>query len=251
MTVFHIPHSSTFIPVEYREKLLLSDQELSLELLRMTDWHTDDLFSGAVTESDTVIKFGYSRLMVDPERFEDKTKETMTKVGIGVIYERTSDQRVLRSAPTIEERETLLSQFYRPHHASLEAAVSAELTSTGRALIVDCHSFPSKALPYETDQQTNRPDICIGTDDFHTPSSISENLKSAFELLGYSVELNRPFAGTIVPMAYYRRHPQVYSVMLEINRSLYIDESSGCKLKPSHQNTKVNIASILRSVFIT
>lgn len=247
MTVFHIPHSSTFIPVAYREKLWLNKQELTLELLRMTDWHTDDLFSDAFTETDTVIKFDYCRLMVDPERFEDETKETMTKVGMGVIYERTSDQRVLRSAPTIEERETLLSQFYRPHHASLEAAVSAELTSTGHSLIVDCHSFPSKALPYETDQQTNRPDICIGTDVFHTPSSISENLKSAFELLGYSVELNRPFFGTIVPMAYYRCHPKVHSLMLEISRSLYIDETTSNRLRPGYQVTKQHIGSVLKS----
>lgn len=248
MTVFHIPHSSTFIPAEYRKKLLLNDNELRSELLHMTDWHTDDLFSGAVSEPDTVVKFGYSRLMVDPERFEVDTKEQMTKVGMGVIYERTSDHRVLRDSPTMVEREELLSRYYRPHHARLQDAVTAELGKKGRALIVDCHSFPSKALPYETDQKSVRPDICIGTDDFHTPGRLVEKVKRSFEELGYSVEYNKPFLGTIVPLKYFNSHPQVNSIMLEINRSLYIDASSGLILKQGYKNTKLQIGLVLRSL---
>ncbi|MCG7980277.1 MAG: N-formylglutamate amidohydrolase [Candidatus Thiodiazotropha endolucinida] len=248
MTVFHIPHSSTFIPTEYLKKLLLNDNELRSELLHMTDWHTDDLFSGDVSETDTVVKFGYSRLMVDPERFEDDTREQMTKVGMSVIYERTSDQRKLRNSPTTEEREELLRRYYRPHHARLHDAVSDELSKTDRSLIVDCHSFPSKALPYETDQESVRPDICIGTDNFHTPSRLAIKLKSVFEQLGYSVEYNRPFAGAIVPSIYYRCHPSVHSVMLEINRSFYINEATSASLTLEYQITKLHIASLLRSL---
>jgi hypothetical protein len=47
--VVHIPHSSTVIPADARAKLLLSDQELALELLRMTDHLTDELVHSALT----------------------------------------------------------------------------------------------------------------------------------------------------------------------------------------------------------
>ena len=75
----------------------------------------------------------------------------------------------------------------------------------------------------------NRPDICIGTDDFHTPEWLEKKLFTSFERHGFSVELNRPFAGSIVPMKYYQKEPRVLSVMIELNRKLYMDEKTGEK----------------------
>jgi len=49
--IIHVPHSSIFILPEIRDDILLSDNELEIELLRMTDWYTDEL--AAVSE-----KFG-------------------------------------------------------------------------------------------------------------------------------------------------------------------------------------------------
>jgi len=66
---------------------LLSDKELSAELLRMTDHYTHVIFP-------------VSRLIIDPGRFLDDAKEAMSEVGMGVIYTRTSDGRVLRDPDT-------------------------------------------------------------------------------------------------------------------------------------------------------
>lgn len=43
--VLHIPHSSFLVPFEIRESLHLSDEGLQRELLLMTDWFTDQLFT--------------------------------------------------------------------------------------------------------------------------------------------------------------------------------------------------------------
>ena len=40
-------------------------------------------------------------------------------------------------------------------------------------------------------------------------------------------EMNRPFSGSIVPSRYYGRDRRVASIMVEVNRSLYMDEVSG------------------------
>ena len=46
---------------------------------------------------------------------------------------------------------------------------------------------------------------------------------------GFSVEVNRPFAGTIVPEPFFQVSATVLSVMVEINRSLYMVEESGVR----------------------
>jgi len=114
-----------------------------------------------------------------------------------------------------------------PHHRRLDECVSRHLQTFGRAIIIDCHSFPSTPLPYELVQDPRPPDICIGTDAFHTPRWLSEILISAFESLGYRVSVDTPFAGTIVPASFFNRSDRVLSVMIEIRRDLYMDEKTG------------------------
>jgi N-formylglutamate amidohydrolase len=206
---------------------MLSDEELDHELTKMTDAYTDALF--APDSNIPRVVFPISRLVVDPERFLDDDKEMMAVRGMGVIYSRTSDGKPLRLRPTVEEREKLIDRYYRPHHQTLEACASTCVGQLGRCLIIDCHSFPSEPLPYEDDKDRNRPDICIGTDDFHTPKQIEIEIIHIFNRLGFRTALNRPFSGSIVPMKFYQREPQVMSVMIEINRKLYLDEKSGKK----------------------
>lgn len=52
---------------------------------------------------------------------------------------------------------------------------------------------------------------------------------SFFQPKGYIVGLNTPFSGSIVPLNQYRTDPRVNSFMIEINRALYMDGSSGSK----------------------
>jgi N-formylglutamate amidohydrolase len=107
--------------------------------------------------------------------------------------------------------------------------VSDVVTELGRCLIIDCHSFPSVALPYELDQRNARADFCIGTDAFHTPAVIRDAIVGAVKEMGYSVAVDAPFAGALVPLAIYQKDHRVWSVMIEVNRRLYMDESSGRK----------------------
>ncbi|MBR5933302.1 MAG: N-formylglutamate amidohydrolase [Treponema sp.] len=79
-------------------------------------------------------------------------------------------------------------------------------------------------LPHENDR-TDRPDICIGTDDFHTPDELKEYFTSEFAKRNYRVKINSPFCGSIVPLKYYRKNRNVKSIMIELNRSLYMDKT--------------------------
>ena len=64
----HLPHASTLIPKDLRQDFLPSDQELRVELNRITDHATDAIFQGAFPKAKPIV-FPVSRLVVDPERF--------------------------------------------------------------------------------------------------------------------------------------------------------------------------------------
>jgi len=227
--IIHIPHSSTLIPGHILGQYVLSDLELEAELIRMTDRYTDELFSTNI-EDVTHLRFPISRLAVDPERFREDNQETMAARGMGAVYMSTVGGSPLRHPLLPQERENLLKQYYDPHHEELTRLVSTALEESSQCLIIDAHSFPSHALPCDIDQSPKRPDICIGTDDYHTPDELLQTAKGAFSTSGWTVKVNSPYSGTIVPMRYYQSDKRVSSLMVEINRRLYMDEVTGSKL---------------------
>ena len=219
--VVHVPHTSTFMPEETLGAFLLPRPELERVASIMGDLYTDELFA---YPSATMVVAPVSRLIVDVERFEDDGQEAMASCGMGVIYTVTHDGQRLRPRLETGQREALLDRWYRPHHARLEAAVTEVLAASGSVLLVDAHSFPSRPLPYEDDQRSDRPEICIGSDEWHTPAGLADAAVAWFAREGFTVALNRPFAGSLVPMSRYRKDRRVLSLMVEVRRDLYLEE---------------------------
>jgi N-formylglutamate deformylase len=146
----------------------------------------------------------------------------MESVGMGVVYTHTTDGDPLR-AISETDRLALIDTYYHPHHNKLTRMVDSCLEQHDQCLIIDCHSFPAQPLPYELDR--NRPDICIGTDTYHTSAELKNCLSKAFEGSGYRVAIDSPFSGSIVPLKHYHLDRRVSSVMIEVNRSLYASPS--------------------------
>lgn len=227
--IVHIPHSSVEIPPDIPGSLLLTDAELKRELLVMTDLYTDEV--PLDLNLARVIKASVSRLVVDVERFRQDDDELMAKMGMGAVYTKTHDGRDLR-AFTEESREEILTHYYDPHHRILTEATREELEERGRCLIVDVHSFSDVPLPHENDRNIPRPDICLGTDEFHTPRRLFESARAFFEGRGFIVKENSPFAGTMVPFEFLGQEPRVFSIMVEMNRKWLSDAETGAR-KPT------------------
>jgi len=228
--IANIPHSSTFIPPQIRNSLLISDEELERELLLLTDRYVDELFSSVHETGGIEVRYNISRMVLDPERFENDEEEVMSKKGMGVIYTKTSKGKEFRSFLSENERKKLLETFYHPYHRAIENEVQGLLEKFGKCLIIDCHSFSSAPLPFELDQYPVRPDICIGTDNFHTPQDLIKSVEQFFESIHLSTTRNRPYNGTYVPLKYLGKDKLVSSIMIEVNRKLYMNESTGEKL---------------------
>jgi len=225
--ILHVPHSSRELTPTARRSVLLDDEALSTELDHITDAHTDLIASRATAAASTTpwtFANLFSRLVVDPERFPDDTEE-MLRVGMGAVYTHTSHRGRLREDDPIHAKE-LLTKHYRPYAAAMTELVDNRLAATGRAIIIDVHSYPRVALPYELHGDGERPAVCLGTDPAHTPAWLAEAAEAAFSPYG-SIAVNTPFAGCYVPLKYHQKEPAVAALMVEIRRDTYMTEPGG------------------------
>lgn len=214
--LIHVPHSSTFIPPE--EKHFFLKDDLSDEIMKMTDLYTDELFSCG----RDMLTFPVSRLVCDVERFRDDGDEPMAEKGMGLAYTKCADGAPLRNVSP-QKRAAIVRKYYDPYHESFTDMVNEKLHECGKCVIIDGHSFSAEQLPYETDPL--RPDFCIGTDSFHTPVKLLHTCVTFLRSCGFKVAVNRPFSGTIVPVEHLHSDINVDSIMIEVNRRLYVDSS--------------------------
>jgi N-formylglutamate deformylase len=221
--ILHIPHASDYIPS--RAAYLCADEALDAEILKLTDWYTDDLFNDG---QDLQIVSKVSRLYCDVERFPYDDLEAMAPFGMGVLYDRTEDGQLMRVlAPG--DRMRIMNQYYWAHQGVLAHAVKKSLAAYKRALILDCHSFSDTPYSKDLDQRPNRPDFNIGIDPFHTPLNYIVASQLYFNDAGFTLGVNRPYAGSMVPLNYYHQDDRVESIMLEVNRKLYLNPGTNEK----------------------
>ncbi|MBU1706143.1 N-formylglutamate amidohydrolase [Patescibacteria group bacterium] len=239
--VLHIPHSSTGIPIN--DGYIASKGDVDKEILKLTDWYTDDLFQHA--KAIPVIA-PFSRIFCDVERYPDDSDEVMAKVGMGMVYERLDSGKPLR---VINEtlRQEIYNRFYKVHHRHLSSAIEEQLKDYGKCVIIDCHSFLNNPFKRDLDQKTPRPQIDIGTDNFHTSKKLCERSLKFFQSRWFSCELNRPYSGCMVPHEY-STNKRVESIMIEVNRDLYLEKGTNTKSK-DYDSTKKLLNEFLEEIW--
>ncbi|MDY7085390.1 MAG: N-formylglutamate amidohydrolase [Actinomycetota bacterium] len=226
--ILHVPHASRELTEQARAGLLVDDAELTDELDHLTDAHTDLIALRAAGSSPVrpwIFANGLSRLVVDPERFPDE-REQMRAAGMGAVYTHGYAGRRLR--PSADDQ-PLIDEHFHPYGKGISDLVTERLAATGRAVIVDVHSYPTLPLPYELHGEGPRPQICLGADDFHTPPALLDAARIAFA--GYETAVNTPFAGAYIPLTHYGRDEAVTALMVEIRRDTYMTEPGG----PPHE----------------
>ncbi len=215
--LFHIPHASVTFP--FREGFTRPEL-IAPEVAKLTDHFTDQIFACDGVEQ---LAADFSRVFCDVERFYPDELEPMAQKGMGFYYTHTDDGIEFREEDPWKQR--VYQDFYVPHHHRLEELVNRRLTAYGQCLLLDGHSFSQVPFFREPDQDPERPDICLGTLPFHTPSWLSQSATEVFTEANLTVALNRPYAGSIVPLRFLDKEPKVFSLMIEINRRLYLDHN--------------------------
>lgn len=218
--LIHLPHTSMYIPEEYRRTAMISREELEAENRFMCDTGITGLLPDALEENTVV--FPYSRLYCDVERFRDE-RESMAACGMGYIY--THDSLGRRMFRPSEDHIQKIDEIYDAHHAELGRRASDLLEKYGSCIIIDLHSYSDEAV-FRLSGHTGCPDVCIGVEPDYCSGPLVGGIAGICRGLGLSTKINYPYSGSIVPERYYgKKHTGIVSVMIEINKRILRQET--------------------------
>jgi len=137
--------------------------------------------------------------------------------GLGLVPSRTHRHGALWRRPIDrDELDRRIAQVHRPYHDALADDLGALQTRHGEALLLDCHSMPSR--------RQRQADVVIGDRHGTTAASwISAEAMRLVRAAGFQAALNDPYAGGAI-IARHGQPPQgTHALQLELDRSLYLD----------------------------
>ena len=164
---------------------------------------------------------------LDPEMFEDElpgdaaSPSVRVKAGLGCIPKIGARGDVIYAKKlSLADGRARLEGIHGPYHQVLSDEIAALRHDHGCALLIDCHSMPSKQ-PGRPDL----PDIVLG-DRFGSSctSQLTNLVERTFRQRGLSVVRNAPYAGGYTTRRYGRPKRHVHALQIEVNRRLYMDE---------------------------
>jgi N-formylglutamate amidohydrolase len=220
--LIHIPHSSKNIPDKF-----LTDYKCGLEHINKiketyTDIYTDEIFKPLLIKSSFVIS-KYSRVLFDVERFFDDKLEEMSKRGLGWFYTKSLiDGRDIRSKENKKNMKDIES-LYKKHHLELDEKVDFILEKYNECTIIDCHSFTPDRDFFKLQEGKKIPDICIGFEEETKDDNLINIIKEVFS--DYYIEFNFPYTGSLISNKHYGKDKRVKSVMIELNKDIYMDKN--------------------------
>lgn len=251
--VFCSPHSGRV----YTEHFLNQSRLDPKALRKSEDYFVDELFESVAALGAPLIAARFPRAYLDvnrepyeldPELFfevlPDWANAQSIRVvgGLGTIARIVADgEEIYREPLPLADAITRIERLYKPFHAALANLIHSARAKFGYAILIDCHSMPSSLLAATGGP---RPDIVIG-DRFGTSCDprLSRLVKQSFAGLGYDVQMNRPYAGGYITEHYGKPPKGMHAVQIEINRGLYINETTLAKTA-GFASLKDNIAQL-------
>lgn len=235
------PHSGRIYPEEFARQSCLAE----IVLRQSEDCFVDHLVAAAPQLGAPLVSALFPRVFVDPNREATELDQDMfaerlplpvnaasprVLAGLGVIPRLAANEQEIYAAKLPPaEAERRLDLFYRPYHRALGDMVAATKRQFGVCVLLDCHSMPSAGAWMDGLHTRQRIDVdyvlgdCFG-------ASCAERMTATAEATlvehGAKVRRNNPYSGGYVAQAYGRPAQGVHVLQLEINRALYMNETT-------------------------
>jgi len=224
--IAHLPHTAIRMPLRERDALLIHGARQAEEIRDSGDPLLPHLFTWLWSAGGASFTNTASPLLIDPIRQPGDGHEPMDSVGQGAVHTRAKNGDLLRSIDAVT-RETMLRQFYAPYTEAFTQQVDSMLREFDACLILNLLSFSAEPAACDLDRSADRPDVCIGVDDLHTPQPLIDELAEHLESVGLRVEVNRPLSGAYVPPRHRMQDHRVSSITIALRKNLYTDPRTG------------------------
>jgi N-formylglutamate deformylase len=177
------------------------------------------------TELDVTL---FAEAWPDPVETDAKALAKV-RLGKGLVWRVTDDgEPIYRRPLTVAEVRSRIERCWYPYHDAVRTAIDAAHARHGYSIHLNCHSMPAVASKYATEfPGLVHADFVVGDRDGTTAATaLSQRVCGHLKSLGYSVEYNHPYKGVELVRRYSEPARHRHSVQLEINRKLYMDEST-------------------------
>jgi len=238
--VFSSPHSGRDYPAAF----LAASKLDALAIRRSEDSFVDELFGHIPQLGAPLLRALFPRAFVDPNREPYELDPAMFTTPLPAFVNRRSPRvaaglgtiaRVVANGSEIysgkldfDEANERIERCYRPYHDALEDLIAHTRTMFGTCVLIDCHSMPSIGGPMENDAgRRGQVDFILG--DAHGRScarALTLLVEDTLRGMGYSVVRNTPYSGGFITRNYGRPERGVHALQIEINRALYMNETS-------------------------
>ncbi|MEZ5871075.1 MAG: N-formylglutamate amidohydrolase [Nitratireductor sp.] len=234
--VFNSPHSGR----NYTPQLMQKARLGRFAIRNSEDFRVDELFAGAVPLGCPMLLANFPRAFLDvnrepyeldPAMFSGQlpayanTRSARVAGGLGTIARIVSETETIYATKLdVEDALERIETLYKPYHKALRLLLARTHVLFGHAVLVDCHSMPSAR---EGTGRKQRPDFVIG-DRFGTSCSQQITWAACEYLsgLGFEVEINKPYAGGFITEHYGRPDNGIHAIQIEVNRGLYMNETT-------------------------
>ena len=234
--VFNSPHSGRL----YSEAFLTQSRLDARAIRRSEDHYVDELFGRAVALGAPMLVAHFPRAFLDVNREPYELDPRMfdgalpphanigsmrVAGGLGTVPRLVAENmEIYRTRMPVEDALERIETIYKPYHATLRRLIARTHVLFGRAILIDCHSMPGNVRVAGSGM---RPDIIIG-DRYGTSASadLSRMAVTLLEDLGFTVTRNKPYAGGFITEHYGRPTRGLHALQIEINRGLYVDETT-------------------------
>ena len=233
--VFNTGHSGSVYPPGF----LRASRLAGLALRRSEDAHVERLFAPVVELGAPLLRANFPRAYLDvnrepyeldPRMFDGRlppfanTRSMRVAGGLGTVPRVVADgQEIYAGRFPVEEALARVELLYKPYHRTLRALIQRTARQFGHCILIDCHSMPSSSLGREAEKA----DFVLG-DRFGTACApeLIERFEADFIGRGYKVVRNKPYAGGFITEHYGEPNVGRHALQIEINRSLYMNETN-------------------------